>query len=222
MSESRELYQLLSTDFTEGNLSRINFILQRIADRLDKIEGVRGDSVIESDLDLSGNSLVNVNNITLAGEISVDISNYVLIRDEKAANTGGGSFTQGAWQTRDLNTEVSDDGNNATLSSNQITLLSGTYRCIISCPAYAVNRHKARLRNITDSTTTLIGSSEYASFAGPSQSRSFIKGTFTITSSKTFEVQHRCQSTSNTVGYGVESNFSETEIYTIAEFWKIS
>lgn len=36
--------------------------MQRIADRLDKIEGVRGTSTVESNLDLTGNSLVNVGN----------------------------------------------------------------------------------------------------------------------------------------------------------------
>jgi len=40
--------------------SDLNFALTRIADRLDKIEGVRGGSSIESDLDMNDNTINNV------------------------------------------------------------------------------------------------------------------------------------------------------------------
>ena len=147
---------------------------------------------------------------------------YILIRDQKAQNTDGGTFTSGSWQTRTLNTEVSDAGGHASISSNQITLAAGTYECSIICPAYAVNRHQARLQNITDTSTTLIGTSMYMGVAaGDGVSASIIKGTFTIAGSKTFEVQHQCQTTKTDNGFCFDDNFT-TEIYTIAEFWKVS
>lgn len=150
-------------------------------------------------------------------------TDYIHIRDEKAQNTSGGTFTSGAWRTRDLNTEVSDTGGLATLSSNQITLQPGTYRCLISAPAYSVDRHQARLYNITDSTVTLLGTSEFsqAITTNPDHStnKSIITGRFTLTSAKVIEVQHRCQTTYATYGFGIMSNLS-TEIYTIAEFWR--
>ena len=40
----------------------LNFIFQSLADRMDKIEGVRGTSTVLSDFDLSGNALLNVGN----------------------------------------------------------------------------------------------------------------------------------------------------------------
>ena len=33
-------------------------------------------------------------------------SSYAIIADQKAQNTAGGTFTSGAWRTRDLQTEV--------------------------------------------------------------------------------------------------------------------
>lgn len=32
----------------------------------------------------------------------------VILQDQKAQNTDGGTFTSGAWRTRDLNTKVTD------------------------------------------------------------------------------------------------------------------
>ena len=66
---------------------------------------------------------------------------YWNIVDQKANGTNAGSFTSGAWRTRDLNTTI---GNNtitgSSLSSNQFTLPSGTYRINASSPAYGVNQ----------------------------------------------------------------------------------
>jgi len=40
---------------------------------------------------------------------------YILIRDVKASGAHGGTFTSGAWRTRDLTEETSDDGGHAGL-----------------------------------------------------------------------------------------------------------
>jgi len=65
---TRESYQIIATDLT-GTLLRLNSVLARISDRLDKIEGIRGGSNIESDLDMNDNT---INNVSLdATDISV-------------------------------------------------------------------------------------------------------------------------------------------------------
>lgn len=147
---------------------------------------------------------------------------YLEFRDEKASNTDGGTFTSGAWRTRTLNTEAVDTNNHGSLSSNQITLAAGTYVCEIRVPAYAVGRHQARLRNMTDTATTLVGSSASTSSTATVTTDSIITGRFTIADSKTFEVQHQCASTQATVGFGLASNWGEIEIYTVARFWKVA
>jgi len=146
---------------------------------------------------------------------------YILVRDEKAQNTDGGTFTSGAWRKRTINTEVSDTGSNCSISSDQITLDAGTYECDIKCPAYYVDEHQARLQNVTDASTTLLGTSERAANGASVQSSSVIKGRFTITASKTFEVQHYSTATNATTGFGFAVNIG-TEIYTVAEFRKIA
>ncbi|MBE3142977.1 MAG: hypothetical protein IMZ61_03525 [Planctomycetes bacterium] len=145
---------------------------------------------------------------------------YICIQDQKAQNTGGGTFTSGAWRTRDLNTEVSDDGGHASVASNQITLAAGTYICHIRCPAYIADRVQARLWNITDSALVLLGASVYSATVY-TQNDSIIVGKFTLAAPKVLEVQHICTTTSATLGFGVASNFG-TEIYTQVEFWKVA
>ena len=147
-------------------------------------------------------------------------SKLLHIRDEKANDTDGGSCTGGAWNTRTLNTIITNEITSASLSSNQITLPSGTYFIISYAQAYVCGRHKAKLRNITDSSDTLIGTSEYS--IGQAQSISFISGRFTIASSKTFEIQHYPTSSISTNGFGVKTIASVVEVYTNVQIWKVA
>ena len=144
------------------------------------------------------------------------------VRDEKGVSDHGGTFTSGSFLTRTLNTSLTNEISGASLSSNQITLPSGTYFIYASAPAYAVNRHTIRLRNITDSTDTLLGTSSYAENSTSVSNIAMVTGRFTISAQKTFEIQHRCQTTSATLGFGVSKDMSETNVYTDVQIWKVA
>lgn len=144
---------------------------------------------------------------------------YICVQDEKAQNTSGGTFTSNAWRTRDINEKQADTANICSITSNQITLAAGTYRCLISAPARRVNKHQTRLYNATDATAILTGTPETSNNTDNTQTRSFIAGRFTLSAQKTLEVQHYCTTTANNDGFGLATN-STTEIYTIAEFWR--
>lgn len=156
------------------------------------------------------------------GQVVIRPPDYIYLRDEKTAATDGGTFTSGAWRKRDINTEVSDVGNHASLSSSQITLAAGTYEFAISCPAFNVNNHRAKLYNVTDAADVELGTSMFTGTGSFSTNRSEIVGRFTIGSSKVFEIQHKCGSTQATNGFGEKANLSDAEIYTIARFWKVA
>jgi len=144
------------------------------------------------------------------------------VRDEKAANNNGGTFTAGSFQTRTLNTVMTNEITGASLSSNQITLPAGTYYIHATAPAVVVENHKAKLRNTTDSSDTLIGTSEYANATYATSNVSIITGRFTIASQKTFEIQHRCLSSQNNNGFGVNTNIGVVEVYTDVQIWKVA
>lgn len=148
---------------------------------------------------------------------------YVKLSETQAANTQGGTFTAGSFATRTLNTEDSDSDSICTLSGNQFTLQAGTYRIRATAPAFAVASHKAKLRNITDSSDTLIGTSEFTSTVTQVVTTpSTVAGQFTIAGAKVFEIQHRCETTKATNGYGVASNLGGSEVYTVVEIWKVA
>lgn len=145
---------------------------------------------------------------------------YILIRDEKTSGTSGGGFSSGIWRTRDLNTLVVNQGNHATLDSNQITLTAGTYKVKARALAFDVNGHKIKLYNITDSVNIVIGSNAYASSAFNGSSESFLEGRFLLTEPKIIELQHRCVTTKGVSGFGLVLTFGVIEVYAAIEFWK--
>lgn len=151
---------------------------------------------------------------------SPSITEYIHLREEQAQNTQGGTFTSGAWRTRTLNTKSTDTGGIATLSSNQFTLPAGTYLIKATAPGYQCDRHQARLQNITDTSTTALSTTEFTASAGSATvSRALIYAEFTITAPKTFEIQHQCQTTKSSDGFGVAANFT-TEVYSEVEIWR--
>lgn len=145
--------------------------------------------------------------------VAASTKKYLYLQDQKSSGTDGGGATSGSWQTRTINTEVADTIG-STLSSNQFTLPAGTYKIRASAPAFSCSQHQIRLQNITDTATTLLGTSECTNpGAGDGISRSEIDGVFTIAGTKTFEIQHRVASTKATNGYGIATSWG-TEIYT--------
>ena len=125
--------------------------------------------------------------------------------DQKDYDTEGGSFSSGAFRTRDLNQEVDPHGI-VSLSSNAFTLQAGTYRIKWLAPAYKVNNHFSDLYNNTDSSIVLSGSAEYAHSSVGASNISFGQGRFTITGAKEFIIRHRCNNTNSTHGFGVAQN----------------
>ena len=147
---------------------------------------------------------------------------YAKLSDTRAANTNGGGLSSGSWVTRTINTEDTDSDGIVSITSNQFTLQSGTYRIYVTAPAAFVFRHKIKLRNTTDSADTLIGQSEFASLSYEGHTISTLSGQFTIAGAKAFEIQHRVQITNGTNGGGIESNFGVSEVYTVVEIWKVA
>ncbi len=155
------------------------------------------------------------------GGVATDVIEYIRLHDSKATDVDGGTFTLGAWRTRTV-TEDFDTGNHCSVASSVIVLDAGTYDCKIRCPAFRVLNHAARLYNTSDAATVLMGSTAYTYASRWTQSDSWINGRFTIGAAKNLEIQHRCSDSQSTNGMGEATNYLETEIYTVAEFWKIS
>lgn len=146
-----------------------------------------------------------------------------VVRDEKASGTDGGTATTGSFLTRTLNTL-----NNTlsyswiSLATNQITLTAGTYAVEASSPYRNTNLTKSKLRNITDSTDALIGSSQYSASGDNVCANSLISGVFTIAGTKVFELQYRVSNTAGTADLGVGCGFTVNEVYSIVTITKLA
>ena len=157
---------------------------------------------------------------------SIVTTPYFRVEDVKAKNTAGGTSVVG-WQTRTLNTETQDTGNYASVASNQVTLLAGTYDIRASVPSYQSHQFHAVLWNDTDNALALNGTSEISATTDQAQTRSFIQGRITIASSKAFSIRHYCTSALATYGLGIPTNANDpggasmSEIYTVVEGWKV-
>jgi len=143
------------------------------------------------------------------------------ITDSKASGTSGGTFTSGAWRTRDLNSIEDDPDSIVTLSSNQFTLGAGTYLIEWSAPAYDIGKHRTQLWDVTGSTDLAKGTTEYVGSSDDIQTRSFGFDIVTLTASNAFEIQHQSALSQSTNGFGVASSMA-AEKYTMVTIFKLS
>lgn len=147
-----------------------------------------------------------------AADTNLYLRNGVIavFNETQAAGTQGGSSTTAGWTKRTLNTTLTNQISGCSISSSVITLPAGIYSILAFSPFMNATNTKLRLRNTSDSTTPLVGISNYSSTS--TGTIAVLQGIFTITSSKNFEVQYLVSAAQATYGLGIATG-SENEIY---------
>ncbi len=145
----------------------------------------------------------------------------LLARERQTNGTNGGTFTSGSWATRTLQTTEQNGISGASLATNQITLPKGEYYIRAHAPAYQVNAHKIRLYNVTDAAVLVNGTSAHSAATDATQTDSCLEFYWSISTTKVFQLEHRCQTTKATNGLGVSSNFGGDEVYSSVEVTKL-
>lgn len=158
-----------------------------------------------------------------------------------STGTNGGALGLNTWNTREINTELTDDLG-ITTSSNQMSLVAGTYYVEVdaatnfegtSNSSIKLFTSKLRLRNVTDSTTLVVGLgsrfSNNDSAGGNSETEDItlmthLSGRFTIGGTKLVEIQNWCTSEliSPTTRGGKAISSGENEIYLNLKLWKLA
>ena len=157
-----------------------------------------------------------------SGILSWDYPIYFgVVSDIKSSTVDGGTSTSGIWHTRSLNTK-SENTTFITLSSNRITLDSGTYHVSASAPCYNGNQHQLKLVNITGNTTAILGQCAYSASLYNVQNSATLDGLISPVTSTTYELQHYI--TNGVVGDGLGRSVSsgESEVYSVVKIYKLS
>jgi len=184
---------------------------------------VQNGNVTGSSERIAFHALVPVAELSLDATFlaAVPVQRVAYVKDVKSAGADSGTFTSGSWQTRDLTT-IEGDSEIVSLSTNQFTLSPGKYVIEAQAQAYRVDGHKIRLRNITGGSTQIVGLTGYAGAADTSNNPVSLTGNVTITVSTAFELQHRCDTTQATQGFGEKPGFSdESEVYAQVKITKL-
>jgi hypothetical protein len=144
-----------------------------------------------------------------------------VFNDTKTSGTAGGTFTSGAWRTRDLNTSQQNSITGCSLASNQITLPAGTFLIEGSAPAFRTDPHQSRIYDITNSAVLFLGMSMYIDPTVYLQTTSEFRGVITLAASTVIEVQHQTFNTIASVGFGQPVSWG-SNIYTSISITKVA
>jgi hypothetical protein len=144
-----------------------------------------------------------------------------IIEDQKTSSTAGGTFTNGADRTRDLNQLVYVRNGLVSgtpivsIASNQFTIAEADdYEIEWYAPARRVDDNQSFLYNITGSAEVKRGTSGRSDNTSPATDFVSMGATrVTIGVATTYEIRHRCSTSFSTSGFGAATNFG-TEVYT--------
>lgn len=171
----------------------------------------------------AGQSIGNLQNGT---EEKLGVSNFLHVQDQKPSGTAGGTFTSGAWRARDFNTVVTNSISGASLTANQVTLPAGTYFIDGAAPAFGVIGCVLRLYSITAATVLLTGNSlRSTDVTGNLQGNvvNMVSGIISLADVTVIELQHICQQTYATSGFGLCTNLGQDyNTYSDLKIWKVA
>ena len=169
----------------------------------------------------AGVTLTNAGTLTNSGTASGFglFTSYAIIADQKAQNTAGGTFTSGAWRTRDLNTEITDPDGIVSISTNQFTLAAGSYLIRWGASARRCDRHQTRLYDVTGTAEIEVGDCNYSYLSGAGGNFSRGSARVTPSGSNVYRIEHRCDTSSAADGLGLAVNYT-TEQYCTVEIFK--
>lgn len=193
-----------------------------------------GNTTVEGDTGVTVNGVVG-GSVSLGGQNSrgyilkkgVDdwlvstssvTESVAIYQDQKSASTAGGSSSVG-YQTRTLNTEVTDINNLGTLSANAVTLVAGTYSVFGVVTCY---RSGAHIGFLNDGTTDILtGTQSYNNALNDiANVTSIISGVIVADGVKAYSVRSHISSAKATNGLGVAGTVG-TQVYTTLQFKRL-
>jgi hypothetical protein len=147
---------------------------------------------------------------------------YIRFSEVKAYNVNGVTATAKTWNIRELNTVETTNNDIGSLEATGLILLSpGVYTCTLFGSTYKMGLNNIGLYNITDNKIEFIGpqyrceNNDYKP-----ATITMAAGLVKIANPSNFYVIHYATA-ANPFGYAAQVSAAYSNVYCIAEFWKI-
>lgn len=162
---------------------------------------------------------------SISTDMGID-SPLIHIQHTTSGTNDTGTFSAGAWRTRPLNTLVHNSITGASFDDQDIEIIlpAGKYYVEAYSCAFYVDANYARLFNLTNGQQVLIG--EYGLSnpnAGYNNTGSTVRGRFTLNSTSNLQLQHYCQTSRSTTGFGYNSSALDSQPSAFADVrvWRV-
>ena len=204
--------------------------------RVENIIGETGVDAVKFTKGINVTGIATVSNVSVGSSVTAStfhgsganltgisaglFSSYAVVTDEKSNGTDGGTFSNGAWRQRDINTEKFDPDGIVSVSSNEITLVAGTYYIEVAAPAYGTTRHMAKIYSISSPSQDWYGENAFAHGSHYATTHSFVRARIVCSGARTLGIAHRCETSRDNVGFGIACSFGNPETYTIVKIFK--
>ncbi len=143
------------------------------------------------------------------------------VQDQKAQGTDGGTFTTGAWRTRDLNTVLKNEISGASLAGNRVTLPAGIYlfKASNSFGVDTITIYGSQIYDITNSKALSYHSFYLHAFSSQNQTIDY-QGIISLSGSTQLELRNKTMYTIANYGFG-KAGGEGIEIYSDIIFEKV-
>lgn len=166
---------------------------------------------------VDGSQLTNLPSAGTAVKIAI-------VQDQKPTSTDGQTLSSG-WQTRNLNTELSDPNNIITIASNHIVLVAGTYVLRaeggVKPTGTGQQFYASRLYDITNSVSLGQGINGYVNDSSVMQQVMFMPVTVQVVVASTISVEFQTYSSGGCTT-GRSTGFTAVEVYSTVEVEKVA
>lgn len=206
---------------TTSTGTTLNLLISTTAPNDDGFDNSNNRVLGEFYNDASSNIDSQVNQWHENKHVAETIGGVYVALNSVSAGTNGGSAVSGSWATHSLDS-LSGHGGWASLSTNQITLLAGTYHIYGYAQGCKTDGHKTRIYDVTNTATLIVGETTTLDSTAFNCAPSNFGGVVTLSDTTTIRLEQRVETTQATTGYGRAASFGENEVYAMMTIVKLN
>lgn len=147
----------------------------------------------------------------------------VIVKNTLASGADSGSFSAGAWRTREMNDLVHNEIG-ASLAANRLFLPIGRYYAQVGAIGRKCDAHQVQLWHVPGALgfALFLGECHAASGTNGGQTMATASGYFDLAVANNVEVQHRGSTSQSSRAFGLETGFGNNWSNLVLNLWKVA